>query len=209
MEARTVWIKERFEHITHDLVDALAQRSITPTQVSLAGLAVTFVGAYMISQGGFWLGPWVFAAGSIADALDGALARRTGTVSDWGAFLDSTLDRVGEASGIIAIAAWFATEGEVVGVALAVAALLGGNLTSYVRARAENFGVECSDGWVGRTERVFIFSFFLFVQVPMFMIWLLAIATCATAAQRVYIVHRAFRDRTDDLRHGDAEETHS
>jgi CDP-diacylglycerol--glycerol-3-phosphate 3-phosphatidyltransferase len=209
VEAGTARIKDRFESATSNLVESLAAHGVTATQVSLAGLVVTFVGAAMIADGGFLLGPWVFAAGSTADALDGALARRTGTVSEWGAFIDSTLDRIGEAAGIAAIAAWFAMQGEIWGVVLAVTALLGGNLTSYVRARAEALGIECSEGWFGRPSRVTIFCLFLFLHLPLFMIHLLAIAACATAAQRIYIVHRAFVARKRAASASDYEETHS
>ncbi len=164
----------------------------------------------MIGNGDFWFGPWVFALASTVDALDGALARLTGTVSAWGEFLDSTLDRVGEASGLAAIAVWFSMQGETVAVALSVAALLGGNLTSYVRAKAESLGIACSEGWVGRPGRVFIFSLLIFLHLPVVMIWLLAIVSCATAGQRIYIVYRALDERRRAAISGAGfEETHS
>ncbi len=209
MEARTPSIKERFEGVTAGLVTWLVERGVTATQVSIGGLAITFIGAAMLANGDFWFGPWVFAVGSTTDAIDGALARRTGTVSDWGGFIDSTFDRIGEASGIMAVAVWFAMHEQTMGVALSVAALLGGNLTSYVRARAEVLGIECSEGWFGRPGRVTIFCLFLFLQLPMLMIWLLAIASCVTAAQRIHIVYRALAERRAAVTRGDREETRS
>ncbi|NJN50448.1 MAG: CDP-alcohol phosphatidyltransferase family protein [Gammaproteobacteria bacterium] len=194
VESQSKSIKARFEGVTAGLVDWLARKGVTAMQVSMAGLVGTLVGAVMIAAGDFWFGPWVFALSSTIDALDGALARRTGTVSEWGAFVDSTLDRVGEGAGFAAIAVWFALQGEAVGVALAVTAQLGGNLTSYIRALAEARGIECTEGWVGRPGRVFIFSLLLFLQQPMLMIILLTIASCATAAQRAFIVYRGLAE---------------
>lgn len=195
MEPRIVWMKSRFEAATARFVDALARCGVTPTQVSLTGLAVTVASAPLIAHGWLATGAVVFALGSLADAIDGALARRLGVVSDFGAFLDSTLDRVGEAAGLAGLAAWFAAGGEVWPVVLVVVALTGGNLTSYVRARAESLGVACSDGWFSRTERVCLFGFGLLFHVPQVMIVLLALATCVTAVQRFLVVRRALAAR--------------
>jgi CDP-diacylglycerol--glycerol-3-phosphate 3-phosphatidyltransferase len=195
VESRIVWIKSRFERATSGLVDALARRGVTPTQVSLAGLAVTLASAPLIALGWHTTAAFVFGFGSIADAFDGALARRLGVESAFGAFLDSTLDRIGEAAGLAGLAAWFAANGDVAFVVLALTALAGGNLTSYVRARAESLGIACSDGWMSRTERVFVFGLGLLLHVPEIMIAVLAIATCTTAAQRFVTVQRALAAR--------------
>jgi len=195
VEARIVWIKERFESATTGLVEALAVRGVTPTQVSLAGLAVTVSSAPLIATGWLSLAAFAFGFGSLADALDGALARRLGVVSDFGAFLDSTLDRIGEAAGLAGLAAFFAARGEIWPVVVVVIALAGGNLTSYVRARAESLGIACSDGWMSRTERVFVFALGLLLHLPVLMIHVLALATCVTAAQRFLAVRRALAER--------------
>jgi CDP-diacylglycerol--glycerol-3-phosphate 3-phosphatidyltransferase len=202
MEARIVWIKQHFEAATAGLVAALADRGVTPTQVSLAGLAVTIASAPLIASGWLTVGALVFGFGSLADAIDGALARRLGVVSDFGAFLDSTLDRVGEAAGLAGLAAYFVAQGEVWAVVLVVVALAAGNLTSYVRARAESLGVACSDGWMSRTERVFVFGLGLLLHLPEIMIVVLATATSVTAAQRFVVVRRALTERVVDAEEG-------
>lgn len=195
MEARIVWIKQHFEASTAGVVRWLDRRGATPTQVSLAGAAIACLSTPLIASGWLTTGALVFGVGTFCDAFDGALARHQRTVSEFGAFLDSTLDRVGEAAGLAGVAAYFALNGQAWPVVLVVIALLGGNLTSYVRARAESLGIECSDGWFSRIERVCLFGFGLLIHQPLIMIYLLAIATCATAVQRILLVRRAIIER--------------
>lgn len=191
MEARIIWAKEQFEHATSSLVDQLADGGITPGQVSVAGVGLCIAAAPFIATGWLSTAAIVFAVGSLADALDGALARRLGRTSRLGALLDSTLDRIGEAAGLAGLAAYFAAAGQVWPAVLVVVALLGGNLTSYVRARAESLGIACGDGWMSRTERVTVFSVGLVLHLPELMIMVLAFGTSITAVQRFLVVQRA------------------
>ena len=195
MEPRVAWIKKHFEAATGGLVRALAEHDVSPTTVSLVGLAICLIGAPLIGMGWMYLGPAIFGIGSMADGVDGALARRRGIVSDFGAFLDSTIDRVSEAAGLAGLAAYFASIGEVWAVVLAVLALFGGNLTSYVRARAETLGIPCESGLLSRTERVMLFTFGLVFQLPHFTVIALAVATIATGAQRFLLVQKALAVR--------------
>jgi hypothetical protein len=110
---------------------------------------------------------------------DGALARKTSTFSEVGAFLDSTFDRIGEAAALAGVAVFLARQGSDVAVGAIVLALLGGSLTSYVRARAESLGIECTVGWISRTERVFIMGVLLVVHLPTVMAYVLALASSA------------------------------
>ena len=195
MEPRVAWIKERFERATGGLVRVLADRGVSPTSVSLLGLAICLIASPLIGMGWMYLGPAIFGIGSMADAVDGALARRRGIVSEFGAFLDSTIDRVSEAAGLAALAAYFAGKGEVWAVVLAVLALFGGNLTSYVRAKAESLGIPCEAGFMSRTERVLVFTLGLVFQLPHVTVCALALATIYTGAQRFVIVQRALAVR--------------
>ena len=108
-----------------------------------------------------------------------------------GAFLDSTFDRIGEAVALAGVAVFLARQGSDLAVGAIVVALLGGSLTSYVRARAETLGIECTVGWISRTERVFIMGILLVVHLPQLMAYVLALATCFTAAQRILHVRKA------------------
>lgn len=191
MEAFRTSIKLGWERLTQGIVAFLAARGVTPNQVSLAGLLVTVASAPLFAEGWLSLGAWIFAAGSVTDSIDGALARRTGTSTEAGAFLDSTFDRIGEAVALAGVAVFLARQGSDLAVGAIVIALLGGSLTSYVRARAEALGVECSVGWISRTERVCIMGTLLVVHLPELMAYVLALATCFTAGQRIIHVRKA------------------
>ena len=191
MEAFRTSIKLGWERLTQGIVAFLAARGVTPNQVSLAGLLVTVASAPLFAEGWLSLGAWIFAAGSVTDSIDGALARRTGTSTEAGAFLDSTFDRIGEAVALAGVAVFLARQGSDLAVGAIVIALLGGSLTSYVRARAEALGVECSVGWISRTERVCIMGALLVVHLPELMTYVLALATCFTAGQRIIHVRKA------------------
>jgi CDP-diacylglycerol---glycerol-3-phosphate 3-phosphatidyltransferase len=182
--------KAWFEDVAAPLIEWLDSRRITPNQVSTTGLVVTLSSTPLIAEGWLSVGAIVFCVGSLSDAVDGALARRQGRATQFGAFLDSTFDRIGEGAALAALAIYFAVHREMAAVGAAVIALLGGNLTSYVRARAETLGIECEVGWVSRTERVFIMSMGMLCHVPVVMIWTLAALTVVTAGQRVWYVYR-------------------
>jgi CDP-diacylglycerol--glycerol-3-phosphate 3-phosphatidyltransferase len=93
---------------------------------------------------------------------------------------------------------FLAREGSDLAVGAIVLALLGGSLTSYVRARAESLGIECTVGWVSRTERVFIMGLLLVVHLPELMAYVLALATGFTALQRILHVRQALAHGTAD-----------
>jgi CDP-diacylglycerol---glycerol-3-phosphate 3-phosphatidyltransferase len=191
VEALRTSIKQGWERLTSGAIGVLASRGVTPNQLSFFGLLVTIASAPLLAQGWLSLGAWIFAAGSVIDSFDGALARRTGTATEAGAFLDSTFDRIGEAAALAGVAIFLARQGSDLAVGAIVIALLGGNLTSYVRARAEALGIECTVGWISRTERVFIMGILLLVHLPEVMAYVLALATCFTAGQRILHVRKA------------------
>lgn len=191
VEALRTSIKQGWERLTSGTVGVLATHGVTPNQLSFFGLFVTIAAAPLFAQGWLSLGAWIFAAGSVTDSLDGALARRTGTATEAGAFLDSTFDRIGEGAALAGVAIFLARQGSDFAVGAIVIALLGGNMTSYVRARAEALGIECTVGWISRTERVFIMGVLLVVHLPEVMAYVLAVATCFTAGQRILHVRRA------------------
>ncbi len=191
MEALRTSIKQGWERLTASIVTVLAARGVTPNQLSFFGLFVTIASAPLFAEGWLSTGAWIFAAGSVIDSFDGALARRTGAATEAGAFLDSTFDRIGEAAALAGVAVFLARQGSDMAVGAVVVALLGGNLTSYVRARAEALGIECSVGWISRTERVIIMGILLVVHLPQVMAYTLALATCFTAGQRILHVRRA------------------
>ena len=124
----------------------LARTRVTPNVLTAAGVTLCVVAAVLVyfeyrnELLFFWLGAAVFVVGSILDILDGALARAGGKQTPFGAFLDSTTDRVGEAFMLGAIALVFARDGNELALALAIAAIAGSFLVSYTRAKAEALG---------------------------------------------------------------------
>lgn len=135
----------------------LAQRlGITPNRVTVIGFAVVAVAAGLVAYGQLLAGAIVLVAGSLLDAVDGALARATGGSTAFGGFLDSTLDRAAEAILFASLVVYFlrTTIDPIGPVVLSLAALCGSFMVSYTRARAEAIGVSASVGLAPRTERL-------------------------------------------------------
>jgi CDP-diacylglycerol--glycerol-3-phosphate 3-phosphatidyltransferase len=140
-------------------VEALARTGISPTAITLVGLALHFVGGIVVGIGEPRLAALLLIIAGVCDALDGPLARRTGQVTRFGAFLDSNVDRIEETAVLAGIAAFFQSTGWPYANSLIVATLLalGGSLiTSYARARAEGLGLDCKVGWFERPHRVVV-----------------------------------------------------
>ena len=171
--AQGTW-KDRARVVFDPLVIPLAAAGVSPLAVTLFGLLLNIVSAVVIGSGRAFLGGVLLIVASICDALDGQLARRTGKVSRFGAFMDSTVDRMNETAVLAGIAAYFlrgpggveaALRGALGGDAatadprfaiLALVALGGSLITSYARARAEGLGLECKVGVFERPERVIV-----------------------------------------------------
>ena len=138
--------------------DRLIESRLTPNTISVAGLILNLVAAVLITQRLFFLAGIAFIVGSVMDTLDGRYSRMSGKGTLFGAFLDSTLDRIEEGIVITAIAGYFATRGEDFAAAMCVLAVLGSLMVSYTRARAEALGVECKVGIATRPVRVVLLS---------------------------------------------------
>ena len=172
------------------LLAALRWLRITPNQVTIAGTVLNLAaGALVIAEHLVWAGV-VFVVAGLMDMLDGALARMSQKVTTFGAFLDSTLDRVSEGVILSAIAYLLAVQGREIDVALVVLALLGSVLVSYTRARAESLGVECKVGLMSRPERVILIAVGLFFNVLPYVIYIMLALTVFTVVQRVVHTYR-------------------
>lgn len=181
------------------LVSALDQMGVTPDMVTVVGLAVSLLAAWIVAGGQLFLGALVLAIGSSFDMLDGELARLQGRASRRGAFLDSNFDRLAEGA-LYAGLAWFylesVTPSDSSAVLMIVLALTGSLTTSYARARAEALGAECSGGWLQRPERMvlLVVGMLLGRHVLKLVLALLAIATLLTTLQRILSVSRELGD---------------
>ncbi len=136
----------------------LIESRLTPNAISLTGFALNVVAAVLITQRLFFLAGIAFIVGSVMDMLDGRYSRMSGKGTPFGAFLDSTLDRVEEGVVLAAVAAYFADRGDELAAGAAVLAVVGSYMVSYTRARAEALGVECKVGVATRPVRVVILS---------------------------------------------------
>jgi CDP-diacylglycerol--glycerol-3-phosphate 3-phosphatidyltransferase len=136
----------------------LIESRLTPNAISLTGLALNVAAAVLVWQRLFVLGGLAFVVGSVMDTLDGRYSRMSGKGTPFGAFLDSTLDRMEEGIVLTAVGAYFATRSDEAAVAAVVVAVLASLMVSYTRARAEALGVECKVGIATRPVRVVILS---------------------------------------------------
>jgi phosphatidylinositol phosphate synthase len=138
--------------------DRLIESRLTPNAISMAGLVGNLVAAALVTQDEFFLAGLAFIAGSVMDTLDGRYSRMSGKGTPFGAFLDSSLDRMEEGIVLAAVGAYFAKQGNETAVAAVVLAVLFSLMVSYTRARAEALGVECKVGLATRAVRVVIIS---------------------------------------------------
>ena len=138
--------------------DRLIESRLTPNAISLTGFVLNVVAAVLVWQRYFFLAGIAFIVGSIMDTLDGRYSRMSGKGTPFGAFLDSTLDRMEEGIVLTAVAAYFAARGDELAAAATVAAVLFSLMVSYTRARAEALGLSCKVGIATRPVRVVILS---------------------------------------------------
>jgi CDP-diacylglycerol--glycerol-3-phosphate 3-phosphatidyltransferase len=184
------------------LMGGMADSWITPNKLTAAGVTLCLVAAVLVwfEKDGellfFWTGAVVFIVGSILDILDGALARATGRSTPFGAFVDSTTDRVGEAAMLAAIGLVFARDGNEVALAFAFGAVAGSFLVSYARARAEALGLRGDVGLSSRAERVVIISTGLILAPWGVLPWAIYVLTASawiTVLQRILAVRAQLR----------------
>lgn len=176
---------------------ALARRGISPNVVTAVGTFGTVAAAlFFYPRGELFPGTVVITIFVLADLLDGVMARMGGEGSLWGAFLDSTLDRVGDAGIFSGLVIWFMVSGQRVLAGVALFCLVAGALVSYVKARAEGLGLNCDVGLAERPERLvvgLISAGLGGLGVPYVLaagLWLLAVASVVTVVQRLLHVHR-------------------
>jgi CDP-diacylglycerol---glycerol-3-phosphate 3-phosphatidyltransferase len=177
----------------------LIESRLTPNAISITGLIGNLVAAALILQELFVLAGVAFVLGSLCDMMDGRYSRMSGKGTPFGAFLDSTLDRVEEGVVLAAVAAWFAKSSDDVAVGATVLAVVGSYMVSYTRARAEALGVKGEVGIASRAVRVVILSAGLLLADEELVpgvdllepaIYVIAALTIFTTFQRVWHVRR-------------------
>src|SRR4051794_24664216 len=181
------------------VTDRLIESRLTPNAISLTGFVLCLVAAVLVYLDHYFLGGLAFVVGSVCDALDGRYARASGKGTPFGAFLDSTLDRMEEGFVLTAVAANFSQAGDDFAVAAVVVAVIASLMVSYTRARAEALGVECKVGIADRAVRVVILSAGLILasigDVLEISVYVLAGLALFTVGQRIWHVRSVLVQR--------------
>lgn len=183
--------------VVEPIARGLLRIGLTPDMVTWIGaLAVVANSAFVIADGRWLLGALLYGLLGLSDVLDGTMARLSHTSGKWGAFLDSTLDRIVDASVLIAIAVFYIEHPAQNWIPLVIlTALTAGQITSYIRARAEAVGATCRVGFAERAERSLILWLGMLVtglgiNVLPYCLALLALASSATVIQRIIHVRK-------------------
>jgi CDP-diacylglycerol---glycerol-3-phosphate 3-phosphatidyltransferase len=191
-------LRPMFARLLTPLGGALARTPITPNMITAAGTVGVMIGAlWLFPLGHLFAGTLVCWGFAMFDMLDGLLARLKGTTGAWGAFLDSTLDRIGDAAVFAGLAIWLARDHQPVLAGVALYCLVAGGLVSYARARAESIGVRADVGVAERSERLLVAlvaAGLTGLGVPFVLpigLWAVAAGSTVTFAQRVLVVRKA------------------
>tara|TARA_A100001037_G_scaffold94117_1_gene85600 strand:+ start:323 stop:919 length:597 start_codon:yes stop_codon:yes gene_type:complete len=179
--------------LVNPILFLLLKLKLTPNAVTFLGFLICCISAYFISSGSFLVGGLLVLFSGFMDIFDGALARKMELMSDRGAFLDSTFDRLSEAIVLIGLIYFFSTSNETNLVLLTSLSLVFSILISYLRARIEGLGYNSKGGFFTRPERVLVVSLGLIFFSPELTVTLLAIATTAGLFHRFLIFWRILK----------------
>jgi phosphatidylglycerophosphate synthase len=182
----------------HRLFDPVARLLLRmgarPNHMTVLGLGVSVAAAYVFSAGRLRWGAALLAVAGLFDFFDGAVARLAGSDSDYGAFLDSVVDRYSDVAVLLGVLVYYQQRSDTAGAVLTMATLAGTVMTSYTKARAQSIGVRCDIGVVERPERLIALiagaTFHLLTPAMA----LLAVLTNVTALQRIIYTRRIARD---------------
>jgi CDP-diacylglycerol--glycerol-3-phosphate 3-phosphatidyltransferase len=181
---------QKLRRFAQPIALALARAGVTANQITILGVLGNIGAAVLIARGDFLAGGLVLLAASALDAVDGAIARATGRATPFGAVFDAVMDRISEAAVILGLLVYFTDRGEQQESILCFVAVVGSLMVSYVRARAESHGFSVTEGLFTRTERVILLGIGLIIDQATIALWILAVLTPLTAAQRLYLVWR-------------------
>lgn len=186
----------KVEPILNQSARFLSEKKLTPNQLTLAGAAVNLLAGWAYSGGLFFLGGLLLIVAALGDLLDGPLARVTGKVSQFGAFLDSTVDRYSDFFLFAGITYHYASEEMWGWVLVGLGIILGAFLTSYTKARAESLIPDCSVGFLERAERVILLAIGSLISPLLpWMLGILLVGTHFTALQRIFFVRELLREK--------------
>jgi phosphatidylinositol phosphate synthase len=194
-------LEKPFYAAVSPLVERLIRAGVRPNTITTIGTGLVLISAVVYASGHIRIGGLLLLLSGVADTLDGQVARGGAMVTRFGAFYDSTLDRVGDGATFIGIGAFLLTSPDVAyrtpAVILCMVAILGSVLVSYARARAEGLGLDCKVGIAQRAERILglglaslVFGAGRHALLLEAIVALLAIASIITVVQRFVYVHK-------------------
>jgi len=185
--------KAHVARVSDPVARVLLGARVRPNQLTVLGLCCSTLAALALAGDRRVLGGLVLALAGVLDILDGALARASGQVSAFGAFLDSVLDRYSDLLVLAGIVGLFVRLGQSTDVMVALAALVGTVMVSYTRARAESVGVECRVGYMERGERLLVLIAGALLDLLVPAVWVVAVGANVTAVHRIAHTWRATR----------------
>jgi CDP-diacylglycerol--glycerol-3-phosphate 3-phosphatidyltransferase len=187
---RSFSYKETFRQLIRPLARVLSSIRVRPDTLTIAGWVLSVCAATLFALGYTKTAGAVMLFAGLFDALDGAVARESNLMSSFGAFLDSTLDRLSESAIFVGIVFFYASSSMPYEALLAGVAMSFSLITSYTRARAEGLGFECEVGLLERAGRVVILSLFSLTGFLIAGVGLVAVGALVTTAQRIFHVRR-------------------
>ncbi len=192
-ETFTDWLRAHASVITQPMAELLNRLGVHPNTITVSAVVLSVGVGWVLARGYLSLGGTLVWLVSSLDALDGALARLSGAKSRFGAFLDSTFDRISEGLFLFGLLVWSLSQGRTTDVYLLFAVLLGSVMVSYTRARAEGVGYSCKVGMLTRVGRIVVMGAGLITGWVRPMLTVMAVFTWLTVAQRVLYVYRVSR----------------
>jgi CDP-diacylglycerol--glycerol-3-phosphate 3-phosphatidyltransferase len=201
MPTPTDYLKKGFLRVVEPAISFLARNNVSPNTITTVGTLLTIAAAVVYATGHIMSAGWLMSVTAAFDVIDGQVARRTGRCTVFGAFYDSTLDRVADGALMAGLTVFYMTSPihhNLYMVVVCLAGIVGSFLVSYTRARAESLGIDAKVGVMQRPERIVLLSapqalFGLFWNgwVLMGIIILLSVTSWITAVQRIAFVYRA------------------
>lgn len=192
-DSLTDWARAKGGVLLAPLARAMGQLGIHPNTVTILGFLLQAGVGVVFGLGYITLGGWLLLVVAPVDALDGLLARVLGKQSRFGAFLDSTLDRLADAALILGLTVHYLRRAARAEVALLLIALVTAMMVSYIRARAEALGFSCKVGLLTRMERIVLIGSLSALGLPKVMVWALAVLSVFTVVQRILYVYAVSR----------------
>ena len=184
-------LNSKLGHILDRPLSSLARRiDVNPNTVTVTGFIVTAVAAIALTQN-LLAGGILIITGGIFDLLDGVIARVNNKATDFGAFLDSVLDRYSDAFLLLGFSLYFLKKDSMTGFMLSIGTMIGALIISYAKARAEGLGEKCDTGLMERPERIILMAFGALTGWIFPVMWIMAILTHVTVIQRILYVRKA------------------